>query len=27
METDYSDLNEQDFINEMKKFVLFKTLN
>lgn len=27
METDYSDLTEQNFINEMKKFVLFKTLN
>jgi type I restriction-modification system DNA methylase subunit len=27
METDYSTLNEQDFINEIRKFVLFKQLN
>ena len=27
METDYSSLNEQDFISEIKKFILFKELN
>jgi len=27
METDYSTLNENDFVQEMKKFVLFKELN
>ena len=27
METDYTDISEIDFVNEIKKFVLFKTLN
>jgi len=26
METDYSDLNEQDFVEELKKFMIFKTI-
>jgi len=27
METNYATLNENDFIEEMRKFVLFKQLN
>ncbi len=27
METDYSDISENDFINEIKKYVLFKAMN
>lgn len=26
METDYSDLNEQDFVEGLKKYMLFKTI-
>ena len=27
METDYSDVTEDNFINEIKKYVLFKSMN